>query len=243
MEKLYKKRLSISLILLFVISFSFQAKAGDGTIDNPYTVAEIQAIPDIIETTPAAPYINVWVSGYIVGALKSSFGSINENTWVRSAFGEDETINTNVVIADDANETDLTKILPVQLPTTGTIRSVVNLRDTPDNYKAKFTIQGGVGRYFQTNGIRNTKSATGEYEVVPVLPTSIENKKFDLFSIELIDEGFIIKTETSLPVAIYTSVGSLIYTNDNLKGEQSIHANNGQVYFVKVGDQVRKVIR
>jgi len=64
------------------------------------------------------------------------------------------TTASNLAMADDPEETDPSKILPVQLPS-GAIRSALNLVDNPDNYHRKVQITGDLAAYFSVPGLRS----------------------------------------------------------------------------------------
>ncbi|MFP3919118.1 DUF6359 domain-containing protein [Lysinibacillus telephonicus] len=92
------------------------------------------------------------VRGYIVGIANSGSKYDQEPPF---------TVNTNIGLADDPNETDPSKILPVQLPS-GAIRSDLNLVDNPENFKKEIMITGSLEAYFSVPGL---KSPT-EYSIV-----------------------------------------------------------------------------
>ncbi len=125
--------LVISMITPFITAPSAQAA-------EPITVAQA-----IANNTGAAT-----VQGFIVGTA-SSGTSYDQEAPFTSA--------TNVGLADDPNETDTTKILPVQLPA-GSTRAGVNLVDNPTNFKAEVTITGTLGAYFTVPGLRSASAFT-----------------------------------------------------------------------------------
>lgn len=123
----------MSTIAPFITSSNVQAA-------EPITVAEA-----IANNSGAAT-----VKGFIVGTA-SSGTSYDQEVPFTSA--------TNVGLADDPNETDASKILPVQLPT-GAIRAGINLVDNPLNFKAEVTISGTLGAYFTVPGLRSANAYT-----------------------------------------------------------------------------------
>lgn len=123
-----------------------QRGTNDGTKDNPYTTAE---------ATSFQGEKGVWVQGYIVG-------SIVNNKYVFSADGA---TNTNIIIANNADETDQNNVVPVQLPA-GALRNELNLQANTDMYKVEVIIKGDLDAYFGTAGLRNAK----EYELVTTEP-------------------------------------------------------------------------
>lgn len=106
--------------------------------DAPYTVAEA-----IAHNSGKA-----WVKGYIVGWIDGK--TLSEGAKFNSA----ATVNTNLLIADNANETDYTKCLPVQLPS-GDARTALNLKDNSGNYKKSVKLYGSLEKYFGTAGLKS----------------------------------------------------------------------------------------
>ena len=95
------------------------------------------------------------ITGYIVGtseAGKSKFTPI---------LGLDKASNTNIIIADNPNETDTSKCIPVQLPS-GVVRTGVNLVDNPGNLGKKITLTGEIQKYFGMAGFKNATAYTIE---------------------------------------------------------------------------------
>ena len=118
-----------------------QKGTNNGTKENPYTVAEAIALQG---------EKGVWVQGFIVG-------SIVNNKYVFSADGA---TNTNIIIANSADEIDQNNVVPVQLPA-GATRNELNLQANLDMYKVEVIIKGDLEAYFGTEGLRNAK----EYEL------------------------------------------------------------------------------
>ena len=117
---------------------------GTGTQSDPYNVTA--AIANQGKTA--------WVQGYIVGWIDgktlSSGAQLNGTA----------TVNTNLLIADSANETDYNNCLPVQLPQ-GAVRDALNLKDNPSNYKSLVKLNGSLEKYFGAAGIKSVS----EYEL------------------------------------------------------------------------------
>ena len=65
---------------------------------------------------------------------------------------------SNILIADSPDETDVTKCMPVQLPT-GAVRTAVNLKDNPGNYKKEIILVGNIEKYFGATGIKSASYA------------------------------------------------------------------------------------
>ena len=130
----------IFLSLLLVLSAVLPYTAATATAAEPITVAE--AIANNSGTAT--------VKGYIVGTVSSG-----PNYDQEAPFSGD----TNLGLADSPDETDKAKIMPVQLPT-GSVRSGLNLKDNPSNFKAEVTITGSLAAYFSAPGMRSPTAYT-----------------------------------------------------------------------------------
>ena len=92
----------------------------------------------ISQFNPASVKPDVTVEGYIVGFAKS------ETSYVVEA----ET-DTNIAIADTPGETDVTKMLYIQLPNSpASIRAEFGLKTNPSNLGKKVVIKGSLEKYF-----------------------------------------------------------------------------------------------
>lgn len=127
---------------------------GNGTEDNPYTVADVIALNNTKSD-------KAWVTGYIVGALASS----PYKTETAAPF----TTTTNIFIAATPNETDSTKMVPVALPA-GKVRDDLNLQDRPGNLGKEVSVYGTLKAYFRMPGVQNTSDYTIVGGLAP-LPT------------------------------------------------------------------------
>lgn len=115
---------------------------GDGTFENPYTVADVQ----YLYSSNEAPTEAVWVKGTIIGAAKSTMSNIVKEQ------GEDLQA-ANIVLADDADETSSAKMIPVQLPT-GKVRDALNLVDNFGNLGKNVCVYGTIEKYFTVAGVK-----------------------------------------------------------------------------------------
>ena len=111
-----------------------------GSKRSPYTVSEAQEHQD---------KAGVWVEGYIVGSFD---GSINK--FIPGTIGAK---NTNLALADNQDETDTDKMIPVELPSSGTIREALNLVSKPENFNKKVKIKGNLIEYYGAPGLKNPK--------------------------------------------------------------------------------------
>lgn len=88
------------------------------------------------------------MKGYIVGWVDGK--TLSDG----AKFNGTASANTNILIADAADETDLSKCMPVQLPT-GNVRTTLNLQDTPSNYKKEVILYGSLEKYFGAAGLKS----------------------------------------------------------------------------------------
>lgn len=115
---------------------------GKGTADSPYNVTAAIA---------AASGTGVYVKGFIVG-------SIDGKATTDAKFSAETATASNVLIAASADETDITKCMPVQLPT-GAVRTALNLVDNAGNYKKEVTLYGNIEKYFSVTGLKTVTYA------------------------------------------------------------------------------------
>lgn len=111
---------------------------GDGTEANPYSVA--QAISKQGEK-------GVYVKGYIIGAARSGKGGPKLI----------ESSGTNIMLAESMDETDVAKMIPVQLPKEAASRDALNLADHPENKGKLVAVNGDLTAYFSAPGLKNVK--------------------------------------------------------------------------------------
>ena len=122
------------------------AVVNDGSKERPYTVAEAFAKQDGSKA---------WVKGYIVGYKKGVGYTVEFSATGGSA--------SNIVIADNKDETDGTKALGVQLTNNKPARSDLNLQDNPEMLGVQVLLYGDLEPYFLPDeGLKNV----AEYELV-----------------------------------------------------------------------------
>ncbi|WBL14390.1 5'-nucleotidase C-terminal domain-containing protein [Sutcliffiella sp. NC1] len=135
--------------------------------DGPIDYVEGSRITISGETTPPTPGLpdgvitvaeaiannsgTKTVQGYIIGTTGTT-GSVG-NGDLTAPF----TIATNILLADNPNETDMSKAIPVQLPNTN-IRTVLNLVDNPNNLGQLVRITGTLNPYFSVPGLRSANA-------------------------------------------------------------------------------------
>ncbi len=139
----YKKK-TLNLILVFALIFS---------LFTPFS-ADVSKAAEIISVAEAIANNSgtATVEGYIVGATVT--GSGGKATYSHTAPFTFTAAGTNIAIADSPNETNPSKILPVQLPSSS-IRTELNLKDHPENLGKKIQITGSLEVYFSVPGLKS----------------------------------------------------------------------------------------
>ena len=160
------------------------------------------------------------ITGYIVGAAD---GGLNKE----GNFSGSTTVKTNLLLADDPSETDVTKCIPVELPK-GDIRDGLNLADNSVNYKKKVVLTGSVEVYFSVAGLKSVsayefieeeepvaESWSSFYAAFPVaIPEGVE-----AYIVTAANAGYVTLTQIYNAVPVNTGVilkgGSIEATYDN----------------------------
>lgn len=109
---------------------------GDGTQENPYTVADVIAL----HAAQKDPADKVWVKGVIGGCYA------NNAFYVPS---EEKAAEASNIALQEGDKT-----IPVQLPV-GNTRNVLNLLNNPYNLGLDLLIQGQVTAYFSVAGVKS----------------------------------------------------------------------------------------
>lgn len=117
----------------------------DGTLEHPYTVADVRTLNN-------SQSGSFWVEGFIVGV-------VDGKSLADGAKFEAAAVETNLIIADNADAAAVEDVIPVQLPT-GFLREALNLSANPANLKKKVAIYGSLEAYF---GVAGVKSVTAAY--------------------------------------------------------------------------------
>lgn len=132
---------------------------GDGTADNPYTVADAMQL----YTESKAPKEAVWVKGIIAGNIDTDHGNK-----LKVPATPDEAITTNLAITEDDN------MLSVQLPSNTVARSGLNLQDHITYIGKEVAVHGVITAYCSMAGVKSVDNymIDGEMEVgqVPSAP-------------------------------------------------------------------------
>ncbi|NLZ55487.1 MAG: CehA/McbA family metallohydrolase [Clostridiaceae bacterium] len=132
-EKKFLKFLAFILVFVQIISVGFLTDTVSAL--TPLTVEEAIANQGLNDQT---------VRGHIIGTVA------NGPQLVTSGH-----VNTNLMLATNPNETDVTKMLPVQLPNNA-VRTAWNLKDHPENLGKQVDVTGNLTAYFSAPGLKNT---------------------------------------------------------------------------------------
>ena len=128
---------------------------GAGTFENPYTANDVL----LLNNSNAGNY---WVKAYIVGQIngKSISGAEFDAPFSGSSNddGSVNNYNTNILIANSADEANSGNCVPVQLPS-GVLRTNLNLVQNPDLDGVEVLIYGSLEAYFGAAGIKSTSYA------------------------------------------------------------------------------------
>lgn len=111
---------------------------GPGAEDNPYTVD--QAISII---TGGGSENNVWLTGYIVGAVAPGVQTVSSNADIQ--FSAEPELDNTLVFAQNPDCKDWTKCMVVALPQGSKLRQYGNLPDNSGNYKKQIWLKGNFG--------------------------------------------------------------------------------------------------
>ena len=130
-----------------------------GSYTKPYSVASGIA-------AQGAEFKNIkdiYVKGYIVGWIEGQ--KLEEG----AHFNANATVKSNILIADTANETDLSKCMPVQLPNND-VRSGMNLQDHPEFYGKAVILYGELAKYFGAAGVKSVTYAESDGKTLGTKP-------------------------------------------------------------------------
>lgn len=235
------KRLYIySVLLASALSYTANTQAQEkGTEDNPYTVAEVQAL-----STEEFPEDKVWVGGYVVGAMDNQgAGSMKLIEWQIAIGRHVVAVNTNIILADNPFITedhlpvdgDLAQIIPVQLPD-NSVRESLNLINHPEVMSGYVLVYGNIGTYFSTNGVRNTTETNIEH-----LPTGIDEYQSSKFSVKIKSNTLTINAEKASTFSVFTPDGKLRQTGNVNTGENTIELSSG-FFVVRVDNKSYKIV-
>ncbi len=129
---------------------------GGGSFDEPFTIAQA------IENQNTTPYVTGWIEGYIVGTVKD-VSSVSSNDDIQLSGPFDRV--TNVLLADDPNETNYTNMVAVNLKAGSVARAQVNLADNPDNLGKTLNVTGVLRTYFGMAGSRDSEGTAADFDL------------------------------------------------------------------------------
>lgn len=136
--------------------------AGDGTAESPYTVADVIG---------GATGNDVWVTGYIVGA-------VNDKSIDDAVFTAPFALASNILLAATPGETNVANCIPIQLLAGTEARTALNLLDTPANLGKQVSIKGNLASYFGKPGQKgSTAYAWGDKGTADVPVTGAQFRK------------------------------------------------------------------
>lgn len=113
------------------------------TLEKPYTVSE----------AVAAGSGNEYVKGFIVGSVEGQVLSSGAH------FSTENAVATNIILAESASETDITKVMAVQLPSGTDIRTKLNIKDNAGNLGKEVVLYGSIENYFGQLGLKTVTFA------------------------------------------------------------------------------------
>ena len=96
----------------------------------------------------------VWVVGYIVGTSDKNSAKAAGSLHLAPPF----TTASNILLADSPNETDVDKMMSVELPQ-GALRNKFNLKDHPENLHRKAEFYGYRVEYLKIHGMKSPGSS------------------------------------------------------------------------------------
>ena len=144
--------------VVFALRYTATTKAGTWEVKNFKVAHGTAAEPE--EPEEAAEYTVAEALAAFTGAAKPAIvkgyivGSIDDKSIDDANFSSNAVLKTNLLIADNADEKDITKCLAVQLPS-GAVRNALNLVDNPSNYKKQVVLTGSLEKYFGVAGLKN----------------------------------------------------------------------------------------
>ncbi|WP_100401548.1 endonuclease [Bacillus sp. FJAT-42315] len=187
--KQFMKSLNIGLVILLFISLFTPMNAQKVSAESFITVA------DAIENNTGTQTVR----GYIVGFVKGT----TSVTRTPDEFGD-----TNIAIADTAEETDTNKMIYVQLPS-GELRNNWNLKTNPQLLDTQVDITGALTAYYSHPGLKSTTSIT-KVESDPETPT--DETKVQAVSASPAASSVVAGTEVAL--STQTEGANIYYTTD-----------------------------
>jgi uncharacterized protein len=183
-KKTWSRTFNIGLIFILILSILAPIHPSSAKAADAITVSEA-----IANNTGTAT-----VEGYIVGVTNSGPSYTHNGPF---------TVATNLAIADSPDETDATKILPVQLPNNA-IRAELNLVDHPEHLGKKLQITGSLEAYFGVPGLKSPTS----YTILPeAAPTKVQ-------AVTATPAAGAVESGTNVTLTTATPEAKIFYTTD-----------------------------
>lgn len=125
------------------------------TTDDDGTSSGDDGTPSTTEYLTIAEFIEGFdgkknIEGYIVGDCTKSMKNAN----FTPPFSQPQAI----LLADNVDERDITKIIPVQLKSGSKVRTALNLQDNPENLHKKLRFNGSYSTYMKVPGCTDISS-------------------------------------------------------------------------------------
>lgn len=95
----------------------------------------------------------LWIRGFIVGYVYGT--EMADAVFDVSELQGKSFSNTNVLIAERADETDYHRCLPIELPNRSQIRKALDLKQHPELVGTEVAVKGQVEKYFSVAGIKS----------------------------------------------------------------------------------------
>ena len=91
------------------------------------------------------------ITAYIVGAANGGLS--------KAEFTSETTVETNILIADNADETNVDNCMPIKMASGTAVRNALNLGLNKGVYKKKVVLVGDLAAYFSVAGMQNVEKA------------------------------------------------------------------------------------
>ena len=198
---------------------------GAGTYDNPYTASDVVAMANTVTG-------NYFVKAYIVGqvggvTLSGSAEFVAPFSPSTNSDGTPNTYSTNILVASADSITDITKCVPVQLPS-GALRSGLNLPENPEMHGKEILIYGSLEKYFGVAGIKSSSYAVIDGKELGINPNASSGN-------ENPNSGDNNGTTEPVPEGI------IVFDADVDQGDAGTDSNNPTVYTITKNGMTIKV--
>lgn len=198
---------------------------GEGTETNPYTVADVKLLKNSTGTT------KYWVEGYIVGTPSKG----NAGDLISADLEAPFTSTSAIVLAPTTTTTDLTEMIPVQLPS-GSHRIALNLKDNPTNYQKKVRVYGTLELYYRASGVKNVS----KHYIYPT--THIDNTTLQTLRVWTRDGNILLQAQAGEQIEVYNTTGQRIATTTSQEGINTITVSGKGLFIVRMGNSISKVV-